>query len=120
VKEVSTTFPVYNFEKATLTLRERETKALQLSINQRSQSFLLFLQVKITRNEGLISADRSNKATLLLTIPRSIFKSSTRDLNPIIFERLFGALLDLTALSLPSQYSTCFYGSRHYCLSFLA
>jgi hypothetical protein len=40
VKEVSTTFPVYNFEKtkkkATLTLRE--TKALQLSINQSKKS----------------------------------------------------------------------------------
>ena len=32
------------------------------------------------RNKGLISADRSNKATLLLTIPRSLFKSSAKDL----------------------------------------
>jgi hypothetical protein len=55
------------------------------------------IMFKIARNEGLISADRSNKATLLLTIPRSIFKSSTRDLNPIIFERLFDVLLNPTA-----------------------
>lgn len=31
------------------------------------------------RSEGLISVDRSNKATLLLTIPRSVFKSSAKD-----------------------------------------
>ena len=31
-------------------------------------------------NQGLISADRSNKATLLLTIPRSLVKSSAKDL----------------------------------------
>ncbi len=31
------------------------------------------------KNKGLISADRSNKATLLLTIPRSVFKSSAKD-----------------------------------------
>ena len=35
-------------------------------------------------NKGLISADRSNKATLLLTIPRSLFKSSAKDLPPPI------------------------------------
>ncbi len=31
-------------------------------------------------DKGLISADRSDKATLLLTIPRSLFKSSAKDL----------------------------------------
>ena len=31
---------------------------------------------------GLASADRSNKATLLLTAPCSIFKSSAKDLSP--------------------------------------
>jgi hypothetical protein len=35
-------------------------------------------------NKGLISADRNNKATLLLTIPRFVFKSSTKDLSPPI------------------------------------
>ena len=39
-----------------------------------------------SQNQGLISVDRSNKATLLLTIPRSIFKSSAKDLSPPIFE----------------------------------
>ena len=33
-----------------------------------------------SENKGLISADRSNKATLLRTIPRSLFKSSAKDL----------------------------------------
>ena len=35
-------------------------------------------------NKGLISADRNNKATLLLTIPRFVFKSSAKDLSPPI------------------------------------
>ena len=35
-------------------------------------------------NTGLISADRNNKATLLLTIPSFVFKSSTKDLSPPI------------------------------------
>ena len=39
-------------------------------------------------NKGLISEDRSNKATLLLTIPRCLFKSSAKDLSPSIFEIL--------------------------------
>ena len=37
-------------------------------------------------NKGLISADRSNKATLLLTIPRCVFKSSAKDLSSPIFQ----------------------------------
>ena len=37
-------------------------------------------------NKGLISADRSNKATLLLTIPRCVFKSSAKDLSFPIFQ----------------------------------
>ena len=37
-------------------------------------------------NQGLISADRNNKATLLLTIPSYIFKSSAKDLSRAIFE----------------------------------
>ena len=38
------------------------------------------------QNKGLISADRGTKATLTRTIPRSIFKSSTKDLSFPIFE----------------------------------
>ena len=38
------------------------------------------------QNQGLISVDRSNKATLLLTIPRSLFKSSAKDLSLPTFE----------------------------------
>ena len=33
------------------------------------------------RNKGWTSADRSTKATLMLTVPRSLFKSSTKDLT---------------------------------------
>jgi hypothetical protein len=41
------------------------------------------------KNKGLISADRGTKATLMLTIPRSVFKSSTKDLSFPIFELVF-------------------------------
>lgn len=34
-------------------------------------------------NKGLISIDRNNKATLLLTIPRRILKSSTMDFTRV-------------------------------------
>ena len=37
-------------------------------------------------NKGLISVDRRTKPTLILTIPRSLFKSSTKDLSFAIFE----------------------------------
>ena len=33
------------------------------------------------RNRGRTSADRSTKATLMLTVPRSLTKSSTKDLT---------------------------------------
>ena len=35
---------------------------------------------------GLISADRDTKVTLTRTIPRSVFKSSTKDLSLPMFE----------------------------------
>ena len=44
------------------------------------------------RTIGLISVDRSNKATLLLTIPRSKFKSSAKDLSSLIFEVIIQGL----------------------------
>ncbi|RHZ86462.1 hypothetical protein Glove_50g86 [Diversispora epigaea] len=51
-------------------------------------------------NKGLISADRSIKATLLLTIPRSKFKSSAKDLSTPIFEiKIQGMDSDLEAFS---------------------
>ena len=37
-------------------------------------------------DRGWISVDRGTKATLTLTIPRSLFKSSTKDLSFPIFE----------------------------------
>ena len=39
-----------------------------------------------SQNKGLISVDRRTKPTLILTIPRSLFKSSTKDLSSAIFE----------------------------------
>ena len=44
------------------------------------------------RNRGRTSADRSTEATLMLTVPRSLFKSSTKDLTwpslEIVFRQL--------------------------------
>jgi hypothetical protein len=51
------------------------------------QKICLFSKRKKTNlsNKGLISADRNNKVTLLLTIPRYKFKSSAKDLfSPIL------------------------------------
>ena len=42
--------------------------------------YKLIIDQKLCKNKGLISVDHSNKTTLPLTIPRSIFKSSTKDL----------------------------------------
>ena len=55
---------------------------LQENNNNKSTNYICTNQ----RTIGLISADRSNKATLLLTIPRSKFKSSAKDLSSLIFE----------------------------------
>ena len=41
------------------------------------------------QNVGLISTDRGTKATLMLTIPRFIFKSFTKDLSLSIFELVY-------------------------------
>jgi hypothetical protein len=41
------------------------------------------------QSKGLISADRGTKATLVLTIPRSLYKSFTEDLSLPIFEFVF-------------------------------
>lgn len=40
-------------------------------------------------NKGLISADRNARIALMLTIPRSLVKSSTKDLSFPIFEIVF-------------------------------
>ncbi len=40
-------------------------------------------------NKGLISADRNARIALMLTIPRSLVKSSTKDLSFPIFEIMF-------------------------------
>ena len=57
-------------------IRNREERKFNLSVNPNYKS----------RNKGLISVDRRTKPTLILTIPRSLFKSSTKDLSSAIFE----------------------------------
>ena len=47
------------------------------------------MNVTNLQNEGWISADRGTKATLMRTIPRSLFKSYTKDLSLPIFELVF-------------------------------
>ena len=42
-----------------------------------------------SRNRGWTSADRSTKATLMLTVPRSLIKSSTKDLTWPSLEIIF-------------------------------
>ena len=51
----------------------------------------MWMDVKVTnlQNVGWISADRGTKATLMRTIPSSLFKSSTKDLSLPIFELVF-------------------------------
>ena len=44
---------------------------------------------QIYRTKGRISEDRNNKATLPLTIPCSVFKSSAKDLISLITRNLF-------------------------------
>ena len=46
-------------------------------------------QAQIGRTKGRSSADRKTKPTLMLTEPRSIFKSSTKDSSLSTFEIVF-------------------------------
>jgi hypothetical protein len=41
---------------------------------------------KSSEQKGLISTDRGTRTTLMLTIPRSLVKSYTKDLSLAIFE----------------------------------
>jgi hypothetical protein len=49
----------------------------------------VFVKGTNLQNKGLISADRGTRATLTLTIPRSLFKSYAKDLSFPIFELVF-------------------------------
>ena len=60
--------------------RARATRAARVGCSERCRV------ATNLQNQGLISVDRNNKATLLLTIPRSLFKSSAKDLSPPTFE----------------------------------
>ena len=50
------------------------------------QEEVLFKQKTNLQNKGLISVDRGTRASLIRTIPRSLFKSYTKDLSFPIFE----------------------------------
>ena len=58
------------------------------------QSMKSWLETNL-QNKGLISADRGTKATLMRTIPSSLFKSYTKDLLFPIFELVFQHRLNL-------------------------
>ena len=67
-----------------------EARGPRLHTFQRMKSCETNLQ-----NKGLISADRGTKATLMRTIPSSLFKSYTKDLLFPIFELVFQHRLNL-------------------------
>ena len=59
----------------------------------------MYVIVTNLKNKSLISADRGTKATLMLTILRSVFKSSTKDLSLPIFELVFQHQIPLLCCS---------------------
>jgi hypothetical protein len=58
-------------------------------VNRVNRVNVCFKNITNLQNKGLISADRGTKATLMRTIPRSLFKSYTKDLSLPIFELVF-------------------------------
>ena len=67
-------------------LEERE-RGPSLELSLREEEGLPRRAVTNLSNTGLISVDRSSKATLLLTVPGGAFKSSAKDLSvrPFVF-----------------------------------
>jgi hypothetical protein len=53
-----------------------------------NETTVLWFQQQIDGTRGRISADRRTKPTLMLTIPRSISKSSTEDLSLPMIEMM--------------------------------
>jgi hypothetical protein len=53
------------------------------------KEYVIYYIITNLQNKGLISADRDTKVTLMRTIPRSLFKSYTKDLSLPIFELVF-------------------------------
>ena len=64
-----------------LGLKYSKSKVPHSALRRKEEEYGTNLQ-----NKGLISADRGTRATLMLTIPRSLFKSYTKDLLFPIFE----------------------------------
>ena len=60
-----------------------------LSIQEGKRKVVWRVEWTNLQNKGLISADRGTRATLMRTIPRSLFKSYTKDLSFPIFELVF-------------------------------
>lgn len=65
------------------------------------------------QNKGLISADRGTKATLMRTIPCSLFKSSTKDLSLPIFELVIRPRLRAAIYLMPTRVSRPCYDMKH-------
>ena len=78
-------------------------------------------RVKVTnlQNVGWISADRGTRATLMRTIPRSLFKSYTKDLSLPIFELVIRHRLHrILVCTGPSPYYDLEHAREHaYCYS---
>ena len=70
---------------ATPVVSERK-EMLRVARNENKHASVRFHSSDKSWNKGLISVDRRTKPTLILTIPRSSFKSSTKDLSFPIFE----------------------------------
>ena len=73
-------------------LLQQHKSPLSISRHQSNQSLekiVLWYNTNKSDNWSLISADRNNKATLLLTILRCTFKSSAKDLSPRIMTLLY-------------------------------
>ena len=83
-------------------------RSIQTLSSDPLSSGVLWMEKRIKtnlQNEGLISADRGTKATLMRTIPRSIFKSYTKDLSLPIFELVFSLVcayfcVDISAVAM--------------------
>ena len=64
----------------------KRRKSMKKFIFKNCLEFVRRVKVTNLQNVGWISADRGTKATLMRTIPSSLFKSSTKDLSLPIFE----------------------------------
>lgn len=69
--------------------KHKSSWAPQLESCKANKRRMMFVVITNLQNKGWISVDRGTKATLTRTIPRSLFKSYTKDLSFQIFELVF-------------------------------